>query len=40
MPHTRSVTTLGELAAGSGLNLEVDLVARYLDRLLEARGTR
>jgi riboflavin synthase len=40
VPHTRSVTTLGDLAAGRTLNLEVDLVARYLDRLLDARGTR
>ena len=40
VPHTRSATTLGELAAGRPLNLEVDLIARYLDRLLEARGTR
>ena len=38
VPHTRAATTLGELAAGRALNLEVDLVARYLDRLLEARG--
>jgi riboflavin synthase len=38
VPHTRAVTTLGALAAGSELNLEVDLVARYLDRLLDARG--
>jgi riboflavin synthase len=34
------MTTLGGLAAGRSLNLEVDLVARYLDRLLEARGIR
>jgi riboflavin synthase len=40
VPHTRAATTLGQLAAGSALNLEVDLVARYLDRLLEARGIR
>jgi riboflavin synthase len=38
VPHTRAVTTLGGLAPGNELNLEVDLVARYLDRLLEARG--
>lgn len=36
--HTRAVTTLGALAPGLPLNLEVDLVARYLDRLLEARA--
>ena len=40
VPHTRTVTTLGELAAGRALNLEIDLVARYLDRLLESRGIR
>jgi riboflavin synthase len=40
VPHTRAVTTLGALAPGQGLNLEVDLLARYLDRLLEARGIR
>lgn len=36
--HTRRVTTLGGLRAGSLLNLEVDLVARYLARLQDARG--
>jgi riboflavin synthase len=40
VPHTRAVTTLGTLAPGRALNLEVDLLARYLDRLLEARGIR
>jgi riboflavin synthase len=34
IPHTQSVTTLGGLAAGARLNLEVDQVARYLARLL------
>jgi riboflavin synthase len=33
IPHTLSVTTLGSLAAGENVNLEVDLIARYLDRL-------
>lgn len=40
VPRTRAATTLGTLAAGKSLNLEVDLVARYLERLLEARGVR
>ncbi len=40
VPHTRAVTTLGGIAAGRSLNIEVDLIARYLERLLEARGTR
>ncbi|MEX1993702.1 MAG: riboflavin synthase [Steroidobacteraceae bacterium] len=38
VPQTRSATTLGSLAQGQALNLEIDLVARYLDRLLDARG--
>jgi riboflavin synthase len=33
IPHTLTVTTLGSLAAGEKVNLEVDLIARYLDRL-------
>ncbi|HXN09976.1 MAG TPA: riboflavin synthase [Steroidobacteraceae bacterium] len=33
VPHTLAVTTLGELAVGDQLNLEVDLIARYLERL-------
>lgn len=33
IPHTLEVTTLGDLAAGEIVNLEVDLIARYLDRL-------
>ena len=36
IPHTRKVTTLGRLAAGARVNLEVDLIARYVDRLLSA----
>jgi riboflavin synthase len=34
IPHTQAVTTLGTLARGTRLNLEVDQVARYLARLL------
>ncbi|MEM6992086.1 MAG: riboflavin synthase [Myxococcota bacterium] len=33
--HTRTATTLGTLAAGARVNLEVDLLARYVARLLE-----
>lgn len=36
IPHTLKVTTLGRLAAGDQVNLEVDLVARYVARLLDA----
>ena len=34
IPHTLKVTTLGRLAKGDSVNLEVDLVARYVARLL------
>jgi riboflavin synthase len=34
IPHTHAVTTLGGLAAGDGVNIEIDVIARYLDRLL------
>ncbi len=33
IPHTLEVTTLGSLAAGTRVNLEVDLLARYVERL-------
>lgn len=36
VPHTLAATTLGELAPGQRVNLEVDLLARYLERLLTA----
>jgi riboflavin synthase len=36
VPHTLAVTTLAELAVGAHVNLEVDLIARYVERL--ARG--
>jgi riboflavin synthase len=38
IPHTVAVTTLRTIAAGRRLNLEVDLVARYVVRYLEARS--
>jgi riboflavin synthase len=34
IPHTQAVTTLGTLTAGAAVNLEVDQLARYLERLL------
>jgi riboflavin synthase len=37
IPHTLKVTTLGGLAVGDDVNLEVDLMARYAARLIEAR---
>jgi riboflavin synthase len=38
IPHTLEATTLGALAAGSGVNVEVDLFARYVERLLQSRA--
>jgi riboflavin synthase len=35
VPHTLAETTLGEFRAGREVNLEVDLLARYLERLLQ-----
>jgi riboflavin synthase len=37
IPHTLAVTTLRHLAVGAGVNLEVDLLARYVARLHEAQ---
>ncbi len=37
IPHTVEVTTLGALRVGSAVNLEVDIIARYLERLVAAR---
>ena len=36
IPHTLAVTTLGKLAIGAGVNLEVDLIARYVERMRHA----
>jgi riboflavin synthase len=33
IPHTLQVTTLGRLAVGRRVNIEIDLVARYLERI-------
>ena len=35
IPHTLKVTTLGEVTVGDEVNLEVDLMARYVARLLQ-----
>ena len=34
IPHTLAATTLGKLAAGARVNLEVDMIARYVERML------
>ena len=38
IPTTLRETTLGERAAGDPVNLEVDVIAKYVERLLEARA--
>ena len=38
IPHTARHTTLGKLAAGEQLNVEIDVLARYLDRMIAARS--
>lgn len=37
IPHTQTETIIGEYRVGRSVNLEVDLVARYLERLLQGR---
>jgi riboflavin synthase len=34
IPHTHEVTSLGELQVGDGVNIEIDAIARYIERLL------
>ena len=38
IPHTVAVTTLKHLKTGSQVNLEIDLVARYIERMLTAEN--
>ncbi len=38
IPHTASVTTLGGLKAGDSVNLEIDVLARYLKRMEDVRA--
>jgi riboflavin synthase len=38
IPHTAEVTIIGDYAAGTVVNVEVDLLARYLERLLDSDG--
>jgi riboflavin synthase len=40
IPHTLEVTTLGQLRVGDEANLEVDMLARYVARLLEVSAGR
>lgn len=36
IPHTLEVTTLNELKTGARVNLEIDLIARYVERMMQA----
>ena len=38
IPHTQAVTTLGALAQGQAVNLEIDVLTRYLQRMEAVRG--
>jgi len=40
IPHTLAATTLGRLQPGSRVNLEIDLIARYCERMLNADAER
>jgi len=37
IPHTLGITTLGTLKQGSVVNIEVDLIGKYVEKLLSAR---
>ncbi|MDX6492855.1 MAG: Lumazine binding domain, partial [Gaiellaceae bacterium] len=37
IPHTLSATTLGRLVRGARVNLEADVLAKYVERLVEVR---
>jgi riboflavin synthase len=39
IPHTWKVTTLGQRKAGDNINIEIDLIARYVARLLGRKET-
>ncbi|SFG11173.1 riboflavin synthase alpha chain [Novosphingobium sp. CF614] len=38
IPHTAEVTTMGAMRAGDAVNLEIDVLARYLQRMQSLRG--
>jgi riboflavin synthase len=37
IPHTLAVTTLGELSVGDRVNIEVDIIGKYVEKLLEVQ---
>jgi riboflavin synthase len=38
IPHTAHETTLGDIKQGRQLNVEIDVIARYIDRMLATRA--
>jgi riboflavin synthase len=38
IPHTLENTTLGKLTKGDAVNLEIDLIARYVARMMETQA--
>ena len=38
MPHTLAETTLGTATTGTFVNLEVDMLARYMERLMQGEA--
>ena len=38
IPHTQQVTTFGRLTPGVRVNIEIDTIARYVDRMVQANG--
>jgi riboflavin synthase len=40
VPHTLAATTLGDLRVGNRVNLEIDIIARYVERMMVQPGTR
>jgi len=39
IPHTQTETIIGDYKAGQNVNLEVDIIARYLERLLQGANS-
>jgi riboflavin synthase len=39
IPHTLAVTTMGKLAVGDDVNLETDLLAKYVERQIQGFST-
>lgn len=39
IPHTQEVTTLRHLVQGSKVNLEIDTIARYVERMMQGEGS-